>query len=104
MSFFSKTLDKLKTALKKTASVLTTDVRTLFIPGRQSDDAFLDEMEQKFIKADMGVRNVERIGSGVRTRWKAVRIRNSQYAEAVGREQLLAGGGTGILVVTNTGA
>ena len=42
MAFFSKTLDKLKGALRKTAEVLNTDVRTLFIPGRQIDDAFLD--------------------------------------------------------------
>ena len=38
MAFFSKTLDKLKGALKKTVQVLNTDVRTLFIPGRQIDD------------------------------------------------------------------
>ena len=59
MGFFSKTLDKLKGALEKTAAVLNTDVRTLFIPGRQIDDAFLAEMEEKFIRADMGVKNVE---------------------------------------------
>src|ERR1700759_5455386 len=59
MRFFSKTLDKLKGALKKTAAVLNTDVRTLFIPGRQIDDAFLTEMEEKFLKADMGIRSVE---------------------------------------------
>ena len=32
MGFFSKTIDKLKGALTKTASVLSTDVRTLFVP------------------------------------------------------------------------
>src|SRR5205809_8372 len=58
MRFFSKTLDKLKGALKKTAAVLNTDVRTLFIPGRQINDAFLAEMEEKLIRADMGVKNV----------------------------------------------
>ena len=57
MGFFSKTLDKLKGALKKTAEVLNTDVRTLFVPGRQIDDAFLTEMEEKFIRSDMGVKN-----------------------------------------------
>src|SRR5437762_2492026 len=54
MRFFSKTLDKLKGALKKTAAVLNTDVRTLFVPGRQIDDAWLAEMEEKFIRADIG--------------------------------------------------
>ena len=70
MRFFSKTLDKLKGALKKTAAVLNTDVRTLFVPGRQIDDAFLAEMEEKFIRADMGVKNVARIVGEVRERWR----------------------------------
>lgn len=89
MQFFSKTLDKLKGALKKTAQVLNTDVRTLFIPGRQIDDGFLAEMEEKFIQADMGVKNVERISAEVRQRWRLGRIRNAADAEGVVREQLL---------------
>ncbi len=90
MGFFSKTLDKLKGALKKTAEVLNTDVRTLFIPGRQIDDAFLDEMEAKFIQADMGVKNVERIVTAVRDRWRLGKIKNAEDAEVVVKEQLLA--------------
>ena len=39
MGFFSKTLDKLKGALKRTAEVLNTDVRTLFIPGRKTEES-----------------------------------------------------------------
>ena len=66
MGFFSKTLDKLKGALKKTAEVLNTDVRTLFVPGRQIDDSFLAEMEEKFIRADMGVGRSEELVSAVR--------------------------------------
>jgi fused signal recognition particle receptor len=89
MGFFSKTLDKLKGALKKTAQVLNTDVRTLFIPGRQIDDAFLAEMEEKFIRADMGVNNVQRIVGAVRERWRLGKIRNAEDAEKVVREQLL---------------
>ena len=55
MRFFSKTLDKLKGALRKTAQVLNTDVRTLFIPGRQIDETFLTEVEEKLLQSDMGV-------------------------------------------------
>src|SRR5216117_2083284 len=88
MRFFSKTLDKLKGALKKTAAVLNTDVRTLFIPGRQIDESFLAEMEEKFIRADMGVKNVERIVSEVRERWRLGKIKNAVDAEGVVREQL----------------
>jgi fused signal recognition particle receptor len=90
MGFFSKTLDKLKGALKKTAAVLNTDVRTLFIPGRQIDDAFLAEMEERFIRADMGVKNVQRIVGEVRERWRLGKIKNAEDAERVVREQLLA--------------
>jgi fused signal recognition particle receptor len=89
MSFFAKTLDRLKTALKKTADVLNTDVRTLFVPGRQIDDAFLAEMEEKFIRADMGVKNVEMIVGAIRDRWRLGRIRNAAEALDVVKELML---------------
>lgn len=89
MGFFSKTLDKLKTALRKTTEVLTTDVRTLFIPGRQINDEFLDEMLEKFIRSDLGVHNAERIVQQVRERWKLGRIKNAQEAGKVVREELV---------------
>lgn len=91
MRFFSKTLDKLKGALKKTAAVLNTDVRTLFIPGRQIDDAFLAEMEEKFIRADMGVGNAERLVAKVRDRWRLGKIKNGADAEQTVREDMLEG-------------
>ncbi|MCC6239542.1 MAG: signal recognition particle-docking protein FtsY [Phycisphaerales bacterium] len=90
MRFFSKTLDKLKGALKKTAQVLNTDVRTLFIPGRQINDAFLSEMEEKFLQADMGVANVQRILDAVRDRWRLGRVRNAEEAEKIVKDELLA--------------
>ena len=90
MGFFSKTLDKLKGALRKTAAVLNTDVRTLFIPGRQINDAFLAELEEKFLQADMGVGNVEKIVGEIRERWRLGKIKNAEQAENVVREQLLA--------------
>jgi fused signal recognition particle receptor len=93
MGFFSKTLDKLKGALRKTAEVLNTDVRTLFIPGRQIDDAFLSEMEEKFLQADMGVRNVENLVSAVRERWRMGKIKNAEDAERVVKEQMVGGWG-----------
>ena len=91
MAFFAKTLDKLKGALKKTAEVLNTDVRTLFVPGRQINDEFLDEMEEKLIRADMGVKNVEKMVVAVRDRWRLGRIRNADEALNVIREQMEGG-------------
>jgi fused signal recognition particle receptor len=90
MRFFSKTLDKLKGALKKTAEVLNTDVRTLFVPGRQIDDAFLDELEEKFIRADIGVKRVEEIKNEVREQWRLGKIRNADEAEEIIRTKLLS--------------
>ncbi len=90
MAFFSKTLDKLKGALRKTVAVLNTDVRTLFVPGRQIDDEFLIEIEERLIQADMGVGNVEKIIAAIRERWRLGKIRNAEEALAVMREQLLS--------------
>ncbi len=91
MRFFSKTLDKLKGALRKTTEVLNTDVRTLFVPGRQIDDAFLADTEEKLIRADMGVHNVTRIIGEIRDRWRLGKIRNQDQAGQVFREELLKG-------------
>src|SRR5258708_7775571 len=90
MAFFSKTLDKLKGALRKTVQVLNTDVRTLFVPGRQIDDQFLTEIEERLIQADMGVGNVEKIIAAIRESWRMGKIRNAEEALGVMREQLLA--------------
>jgi fused signal recognition particle receptor len=89
MQFFSKSLDKLKGALRRTARVLNTDVRTLFIPGRQIDEGFLEELEQKLLQADVGVANVQTIVSEVRERWRMGRIRNADEAESIVRGKFL---------------
>src|SRR6476469_10903526 len=89
MAFFSKTLDKLKGALRKTAAVLNTDVRTLFIPGRQINEEFLTEIEEKLLQSDMGVANVDRIVSAIRNRWRLGRIRNANEAGKVMRDEVL---------------
>jgi fused signal recognition particle receptor len=90
MGFFSKTLDKLKGALKKTANVLNTDVRTLFVPGRQIDEQFLSELEERFLRADMGIQNVDRIVNELRNRWRLAQIKNAADCLGVVKEQLEA--------------
>lgn len=91
MGFFSKTLDKLKGALKKSAEVLNTDVRTLFVPGRQIDAAFLEEMEEKLIRGDLGLRNSEKIVAAVRESWRLGKIKNAGEAEGVMRQSVSSG-------------
>ena len=88
MGFFSKTIDKLKGALKKTATVLSTDVRTLFVPGRQIDDQFLSELEERFLRADMGIQNVDRIVNELRDRWRLGKIKDASECLDIVKEQL----------------
>ena len=90
MAFFSKSLDKLKGALRKTREIMLTDVRTLFIPGRQIDDGFLAEVEERLLGADIGVQNAQKIVAEIRDRWRLGKIRNAKEAEAVIREQMAA--------------
>lgn len=90
MQFFSRSIDKLKGALRKTAQVLNTDVRTLFVPGRQINEQFLSEMEEKFLRADIGVQNVDRLMNEVRERWRLGRIRNADECLGIIRQQLIS--------------
>jgi fused signal recognition particle receptor len=91
VAFFAKTLDRLKGALNKTAAVLNTDVRTLFVPGRQIDHAFLDELEEKLIVADTGVKRSMAIREEVQDRWRLGKIKNAEQAAEVVKEQMLEG-------------
>src|SRR5947199_3567615 len=89
MAFFAKTLDKLKRGLRKTAQVLNTDIRTLFIPGRQINEEFLDEIYARLMGTDMGPANVDRIVGAIRDRWRLWRIKNAEEAEQVMRDEIL---------------
>src|SRR5688572_15450261 len=90
MAFFSKSIDKLKGALRKTWTVLNTDVGTLFIPGRQINEEWLVDVEERFIASDMGVKNVEPMIGEIRDRWRLGRIKNAADARGVVTEQILA--------------
>src|SRR5437899_2072014 len=70
MAFFSKAFDRLKGALKKTAQILNTDVRTLFVPGRQINEEILTEM---------------------RDRWRLGKIKNRDQCQEVIRDEMLRG-------------
>ena len=65
--------DKLKQGLKKTRSLLNTDLRDLFkTEGRLVDEAFLHELFEMLVKTDMGVEaaqeTVDEIGASFRAR------------------------------------
>ena len=63
--------------------MLNTDVRTLFVPGRQIDDAFLDEMEEKLLQSRHGrAATSTKIIGEIRDRWRLGKIRNADEAGA----------------------
>src|SRR3954470_1578213 len=91
MAFLSKAFDKFKRGLKKTAQMLNTDVRTLFIPGRQINEEFLNEVEEKLLAADVGVANTEKVVSTMRDRWRLGKIRNRDECLEIIRQEMLGG-------------
>jgi fused signal recognition particle receptor len=63
--------DKLKQGLKKTAQLLSTDVRDLFkTEGRLVDDDFLRELSDALIKTDMGLQATQEIVEEIRTTYR----------------------------------
>jgi fused signal recognition particle receptor len=95
MAFLSKAFDRLKGALKKTAQILNTDVRTLFVPGRQINEAFLNEVEEKLLAADVGVKNVEKMIGEMRDRWRLGKIKNADQCLEIIRDEMMAGWASG---------
>lgn len=91
MALFAKAFDKLKGALKRTARILNTDVRTLFVPGRQINEEFLGEVEEKLLAADVGVKNTEKIVTTMRDRWQLGKIKNADQCLGIIREEMLTG-------------
>jgi fused signal recognition particle receptor len=61
--------DTLKKGLAKTKELMFTDVRDLLRSGRLVNDAFLDELEAKLIRTDMGVKAATGIVDDVRERY-----------------------------------
>jgi fused signal recognition particle receptor len=64
--------DKLKQGLKKTTSLLNTDIRDLFkTAGRLVDDELLAELFEMFVKTDMGVEAAREIVDEIRGSFRA---------------------------------
>ena len=58
--------------------------------GGRSMKRLLSEIETKFLQADIGVNNVDRIVTEIRERWRMGKIKNAADARLVVTEQLLA--------------
>ena len=70
MGFFGETFRKIKGGLEKTRKFLNTPVSQLFVFSRKLDDAFISEMEEVLITADIGVTTAMRIIEDVRFKYK----------------------------------
>ncbi|MHB8899551.1 MAG: signal recognition particle-docking protein FtsY [Thermoguttaceae bacterium] len=76
--------DKFKQGLKKTSQLLNTDIRDLFrTEGRLVDDEFLDELFEKLIKTDMGVRSAQETVDTIRTTFRGRVVHLSEVLEEV---------------------
>jgi len=73
MGLFKSVVSKLKQGLGKTREVLLMDVRDLFA-GRQLDDALIDELEARLLKADLGVKATGTLIDSLRADYKAKKI------------------------------
>lgn len=76
--------DKIKQGLSKTRQLLNTDIRDLFrSEGRLVDENFLDELFEKLIKTDMGVKSAEETVETVRSAFRGRVVQMSEVLEEV---------------------
>ncbi|MGI6417479.1 MAG: signal recognition particle-docking protein FtsY [Thermoguttaceae bacterium] len=76
--------DKIKQGLSKTRQLLNTDIRDLFrSEGRLVDENFLDELFEKLIKTDMGVKSAEETVETVHTAFRGRVVQMSEVLEEV---------------------
>jgi len=66
--FFSR----LRSGLKKTRDILTTDIDDLFLGKRQIDDDMLEDLEELLITSDMGVHITMKLVEGIRKRARSI--------------------------------
>jgi len=82
-------LDKLKSGLKKTRAVLTTDVDLLF-GSKNLDKKLFDELEELLITADMGPQFAQDIINDVQDRLKRKELQNAAQIKNILRERMIA--------------
>lgn len=95
MGFFDKlkstlSLDKLKSGLKKTREILTTDIDDLFLGSKTLDENLFNELEELLIAADMGPQFVNDIITDVQDRMKRKELQNAGQVKKILREHMIA--------------
>ncbi len=80
----------LKRGLKKTAKILTTDIRDLFQLRRKIDEAFLEDLEEILVTADLGPRFAARVVEDLERDFKEKKVRDPDQLIAHLKGKLLA--------------
>ncbi len=89
MGLFSKAFEKIKAGLAKTKKVLTTPIQDLFVLTRKLDEAFIDELEETLITADIGVATTTRIIEDLKYKYKHKEIMEVPQVHAYLQASLL---------------
>ena len=67
-------LGRFKSAMRKTVTMLNTDIRDLVKDGRVVDDEFLDELYMALVRTDMGVGPAQKIRDDIHSRFRARKL------------------------------
>ncbi|MHC4780520.1 MAG: signal recognition particle-docking protein FtsY [Planctomycetota bacterium] len=70
-------LNLIRRGLKKTAKILTTDIRDLFKLRRKIDDDFLEDLEEILVSADLGPRYASRVVQELEADYKEKKVQDS---------------------------
>lgn len=95
MGFFDKlkstlSLDKLKSGLKKTREILTTDIDDLLLGSKTIDENLFNELEERLISADMGPQFANDIIAEVQDKMKRKELQNAGQVKKILRERMVA--------------
>lgn len=81
-------LDKLKSGLKKTREILTTDIDDLLFGSKTLDENLFNELEELLISADMGPQFVNDLIEDVQDRMKRKELQNAGQVKKILRERM----------------
>jgi fused signal recognition particle receptor len=79
---FRALLDRLKKGLEKTLSGFGRRLQAVFAPGRLVDEAFVTDVQETLLMADVGPETAERLAGELRQAYRALKVRDSGQALA----------------------
>lgn len=77
MAFFTSVISKIKQGLGRTRESLVGGLRSL-LRGRRLDPALIDEIEQRLLRADVGVKTTSRLIESIRSDYQAGKLERGE--------------------------